>query len=86
MASMDPPVVEETHEGQQNCVGNGSSRRQCRRRGRQLQHRPEPLAGHGPTGTGTKEIESASATGRQGVQVEDEVEDEVDGCSTIQNH
>jgi len=28
-------------------VSEQLSRRQCRRRGRRLQHRPEPLAGHG---------------------------------------
>ncbi len=63
MACIDPSLTEETHEGQRNSVGNSSSRRQCRR----LQRSPEPLADHGPTGTGTsgtKNRETLSRTGR----------------------
>jgi len=73
---------ENRHEGHRICVGNRPSRwpgrRRGRRRDRRLQHRPEPLTKHGPTRTGTKNVESASATGRLGGQVEDEV----DGCSS----
>ncbi len=70
MACIDLSLTEETHEGQRNSVWNSSSRRQCRRRGRRLQHRPEPLAGHDPTRTGTKYSESASGPGRKQVEVE----------------
>ena len=52
----------------------------CRRRGRRLQHRPEPLADHGPARTGTKDSESVSGTGLRGCNVEDEV----DGYCTVQ--
>ncbi len=69
MACIDLSLTEETHDGQRNSVWNSSSRRQCRRRGRRLQHRPKPLAGHGTTRTGTRDIESASATGRRSGQV-----------------
>ena len=80
MASMDPSRIEKTHEGQRNSVWNRSSRKYCRRRGRRLQHRPKPPADHGPTRTGTKDSEYMSETGLRGGNVEDEV----DGCSTVQ--
>ncbi len=64
------------HEGHRICVGNRSSRwpgrRRGRERGRRLQNRPEPLAGHGhdttTTGTsGTKDRKKLSRTGRKQV-------------------
>ena len=58
-------LTEETHKGQQNSVGNRSSRRQRRRRGRRLQHRPECRADGSPTRSGTMGRATLSATGQK---------------------
>jgi len=53
----------------------------CRKRGRRLQHRPEPPADHGPSRIGTKDREFVSRTCLRAGNVEDRV----DGCSFPDN-